>query len=177
MTQQLRCNTPRLKTERLQLRALQPADAPLMKLYVGDIRVAKNLSVVPHPYPDGAAEGFIAASLANDGPGVNWAITRAGEHELIGVIGLADKPDGLGLGYWLGAPFWGAGLMSEAVDAVVECCRAGGVPHLRSGAHQDNPASARILVKLGFQWTSAGQEYSIAQGQMVPFDHFRLDLE
>lgn len=177
MTQQMRCTTPVLKTERLCLRGLHMADAPLIKLYVGDNRVARNLSVVPHPYPDGAAEGFIAASMANEGAGMDWAITRAGEDELIGVIGLADKAEGLSLGYWLGAPFWGAGLMSEAAAAVVTCCRAGGVPHLLSGAHQDNPASARVLSKLGFQFVSAGQEYSLAQGQMVPFDHFRLDLE
>ena len=177
MTQHLRSITPVLHTERLTLRGLQMADAPLIKLYVGDFRVARNLTVVPHPYPAGAAEAFIGATIASEEPGMNWAITRAGENELIGVIGLAYKPEGLALGYWLGAPFWGAGLMSEAGAAVVSCCRAGGVPFVLSGAHQDTPASARVLSKLGFHFVASGQEYSLAQGHMVPFDYFRLDLE
>mgnify|MGYP003884442877 CR=1 FL=1 len=67
--------------------------------------------------------------------------------------------------------------MSEAGAAVVSCCRAGGVPFVLSGAHQDNPASARVLSKLGFHFVASGQEYSLAQGHMVPFDYFRLDLE
>lgn len=177
MTTQMRNCTPVLNTARLHLRALQMADAPLIKLFAGDYRVSRHLAVVPFPYPDGAAEGFIAATLADEGAGINWAITRRGDAELIGVIGLAEKPEGMALGYWLAPQFWGAGLMSEAVAAVIACCRVGGVPHLLTNAHQDNAASARVLTKAGFRWTGAGQDYCLAQNKMVASDQFRIDLE
>jgi len=177
MTQHIRCTTPVMNTARLHMRGLQLHDAPLLKLFAGDLRVSRHLAVVPYPYPDGAAEGFIAASMAHEGAGLNWAITLQGGAELIGVIGLADKVEGLGLGYWLAPQFWGAGLMGEAVAAVVTCCRAGGVPHLSASAHQDNPASARVLQRAGFVWEGAGQEYCLAQNSMVDSDKFRLNLE
>lgn len=177
MTQHIRSITPVLNTTRLHLRGLTLADAPLITMFAGDLRVSKHLAVVPHPYPEGAAEGFIAATLANEGPGLNWAITRKGDAELMGVIGLVEKPEGMALGYWLAPPFWGAGLMSEAVAAVVSFCRIGAVPLLLASAHQDNPASARVLQKSGFNWVGSGQDYCLAQGRMVASDYFRFVLE
>ncbi len=97
-----------IKTDRLLLRPLGPADAPALVPLIGDYEVSRWLSVVPHPYTLADGETFVREIA---GP---WdrAITLAGE--LIGVVGISG-----GLGYWLGRPFWGHGYMSEAAAALV----------------------------------------------------------
>jgi len=50
-----------LTTPRLRLRPLRPADAPRVQALCGNWNVARMLARVPHPYPDGLAEAWIAA--------------------------------------------------------------------------------------------------------------------
>jgi ribosomal-protein-alanine N-acetyltransferase len=51
---------PELNTDRLVLREFTPQDAPAVQRLVGEWEVARALAVVPHPYPDGMAEEWIA---------------------------------------------------------------------------------------------------------------------
>lgn len=69
---------------------------------------------------------------------------------LIGTVGLESTPHGLELGYVLARDRWGEGLMTEAASPVVEWARAR-PDRFRVGAycHVDNPASARVLEKVG----------------------------
>ncbi len=159
-------NGPEIKTERLTLRPLQAKDAPLCKLYVGDWRVAQNLAVVPHPYPDGAAESFIAYANAPETAEVIWAITK--EDQLIGVIGITPKESGAGnIGYWLAPQLWGGGLMSEALAPVVAYARAQGFKRLFAEVHQGNEASAKVLMKNGFSYIGEAETHSVPRGGMV----------
>ncbi len=89
-------------TERLHLRPVSPGDAPRIRRLAGDLAVARWLSRVPHPYPEGEAERFIEACI--DEAARAWAVERRSEPGLIGIIGI-DGPAGReNLGYWLGAP-------------------------------------------------------------------------
>ena len=81
-----------LATDRLILRPLVPEDADALHRLVNDWEVARNLAVVPFPYPRELADDWIQStrrSLA-DGSAYQLAITgREGEHEiLVGVVGL-----------------------------------------------------------------------------------------
>lgn len=166
---------PILKTDRLTLRALTAADAPLISLYVGDKRVAKHLDVVPHPYPDGAADSFIAFANNPETTETVWAIAK--DDQLIGAISLAPKEDGVGnIGYWLAPQLRGGGLMPEALAGVIDHARAAGFCQLTASVHQDNEASSKVLMKNGFDYIGDSEAFSISNNAMVPRWDYRLAL-
>ena len=109
---------PILETPRLTLRALRNSDAGLTSLYTSDLRVARMTSRIPHPNPPGAVEAFIAHANAPTTQETTWAIdaSKGFGTELVGVISIDDDGD---IGYWVAPFFWGLGLASEALDAVV----------------------------------------------------------
>jgi len=157
-------------TARLQLRPLRAGDAARMTMLIGNWNVARMLSQVPHPYLLADAEAFIASRVAPGRVGSGLATfaieTAAG---LIGVVGIDRRARGATLGYWLGEPFWGRGLMSEAAGAMVGWYfnQDTGEP-LASGAFADNYASLRIQEKLGFETVDFGRQHSRARGRDAP---------
>ena len=139
-----------LTTKRLTLRAFTIADAPDVQRLAGAHEVALNTLHIPHPYPDGAAEAWIAKQ--GDGSEIVFAIDA--DHRLIGAIGLV--PDRLNnraeLGYWIGVPFWGKGYASEAAAAIVQLgFETEGFHRIFAQVFARNPASARVLQKIGMQ--------------------------
>jgi RimJ/RimL family protein N-acetyltransferase len=148
-------------TERLLMRPLADTDAPIMERLAGDERVARFTARIPHPYPQGAAAKTIAEAnrQVESGTAQLFAITlKEDPASLIGMIGLEDIGDGqIEIGYWLGVPYWGRGLMSEAAKAVA----AFGLkwrPEATIVTHTfpENVASQRVLEKAGFVRRGAG---------------------
>lgn len=168
-------NGPEIKTERLTLRPLLDSDAANISLFVGDKRVAMNLAVVPHPYPDGAAESYIGYVRAVETKEVVWAMDKGGA--LIGVIGITPKEGGIGnIAYWLAPQLWGGGFASEALKVVVEYARAAGFARLSASVHQGNDGSAKVLMKNGFSYISESETHSIPRGGMVKAWEYEQDL-
>ena len=86
-----------LRTERLLLRPIEDDDAPAIRRYAGDERVARYTANVPHPYPDDGVERLLAGwrSKENADGGRIFAICRQDyRRELIGVISLDENEDG-----------------------------------------------------------------------------------
>ena len=83
------------------------------------------------------------------------------------MIGANKKKSGrFEIGYWLGRPFWGDGLATEAARAFTEEARALGP--LEACHFVDNPASGRVLEKVGFAYTGEVEEhFSLARGLKV----------
>ena len=74
---------------------------------------------------------------------------------VIGSIGFGRR-DPLGdpeFGYWIARSHWGNGYATEAGRAVSEIARALGYRRLAAGHYVDNPASGRVLRKIGFRPT------------------------
>ncbi len=164
---------PVLKTARLKLRAPRHGDVPAIVALAGDRRVAENTARIPHPYSAADAEAIVAAINQKGGETV-FAIELDGA--LVGMCGLEPRPDGAELGYWLGVPFWGQGLATEAARAVIDYGFATfGHEVLSSGARVSNPASRRVLEKCGFQWTGVRLCRIRAINSAAPIDRFRLD--
>lgn len=165
---------PVLETERLTLRAPRHEDVKAIAVLANDRRIAENTARIPHPYRIADAEQFVA--------GVN---RRAGEAcfvlmldgTLVGACGIDPRgDDGVELGYWLGAGYWGRGLMTEAARAVIDYA-FGDLRHesLQAGARVSNPASRRLLEKCAFQWTGVRLTRIRAIHSAAPVDRFRLD--
>jgi ribosomal-protein-alanine N-acetyltransferase len=138
-----------IRTARLVLRALEPRDAARISLLAGDFEVASMTGTIPHPYTKEMAAEWIASALQGE-EGTVLAIER--EAALIGCVGYReDEKGGAELGYWIGKPYWGMGYATEAAAAMVTYAfQDGGLNYLISGHFADNPASARIIAKLGF---------------------------
>jgi 8-oxo-dGTP diphosphatase len=175
-----------LATERLVLRTLMPEDAEAMHRLVNDWEVARNLAVVPFPYPRELADDWIAStrrSLA-EGGGYQLAITgREGEHEiLVGAVGLRiDAAERCGrLGYWVGRRFWGHGVATEAAGRLARWALANlDLDRLEASVITDNPASAAVLRRIGFRQAGEGKHEFLARGGEHPvwrFEATRDDL-
>jgi RimJ/RimL family protein N-acetyltransferase len=81
------------------------------------------------------------------------------------------------MGYWIARPFWGRGFASEACTALIDIARALGLPRLEASHFIDNPASARVLDKLGFESLGIiAPRMSCARGEEVPARLMRLRL-
>ena len=164
-----------IETKRLSLRRPQASDAGPLSLYAGDIRVAQFLEHVPHPYPDGAAEAFIARSLSAEATEHVWVMDalKIDGPEFIGVIGV-KKSAHLQLGYWVGPPFWNTGYASEAAQAVVGAVRATGAERLTARVVDENEASSHVLVNAGFRETGKADFFVVAAGRALPHRLFTL---
>lgn len=168
--------TETLQTDRLILRPLRASDAGPLTLHASDKRVARMTTAIPHPYPPGAAEAFIEATIKGRRGEEVWAIdaTPSDGEELIGVIGFQSGPSGLG--YWVGPPYWGAGFATEAVRALsVHLFQARGISALDAIVFSDNAASAAVVKKVGFAEIGRTRVYSVARGETVASQVFRLE--
>jgi RimJ/RimL family protein N-acetyltransferase len=101
------------------------------------------------------------------------------KREAIGAVTLeARGQDRLTLGYALAPEFWGKGLASEAVEAMVE---AGFVLtnaiEVVASARVENTASRRVIEKAGLQFSGTGLQGAPARGGMVSCDRFGLTRE
>lgn len=160
---------PVLHTNRLVLRMPVEQDIPTIIVIVGDWEVASRLARVPHPYTEEDARFFLNEIAPAE---LTWAIVERASQEMVGVIGLArraDSPGALELGYYVARPHWGRGFATEA-GAVVVAYGAGlvGQPQLKSGYFSDNPASGRVLEKLGFTILHASERPCLATDGMKP---------
>lgn len=169
--------TDTLRTARLTLRPLDPADAPFIEAQCGAWDVARMLRVVPYPYPPGMAADYIRRMRAPDAAERAFALdaTVSGGEPILGVLTLKPVEGGVRLGYWLGRPWWGLGYMSEAVSAALDAAFAEpGVAAAEAGVFSDNPASRRLLERLGFVFDSVEDVWNLARGETAPYHLGRL---
>ncbi|MFD1331654.1 GNAT family N-acetyltransferase [Methylopila musalis] len=156
----------------VRLRRLAPADAPAIAEGLSDFEVARNLGRVPHPYTLADAEAWFA------GPAQDPDALRAGlsvNGALAGMVSLDPVGGAMQLGYWLAKPFWGRGIATQAVGAFVDfafaATRLGAVEALHM---VDNPASGRLLRRLGFAPCGVTRERSLARRATVEHTLSRL---
>jgi RimJ/RimL family protein N-acetyltransferase len=168
----------RLESRRLWLRWPTLADANAITRFVSVKEVAEMTGRIPHPYPPGEAEKRIFQARKDNATGTGWRLALALKgrpQDLIGLIGVNDLGDAAELGYWLGQPYHGQGLMTEAVQTVVTALfTLADFTSVAAGARVINPASARVLTKNGFAPEGSAMSPAPARGGPVPVDLFRL---
>ena len=160
---------PILTTARLTLRPFRPADAADVRRLAGEREVAYNTLTIPHPYPEGAAEEWIASHPPAFVAGTRavFAITQTQDAGLVGAIGLEIAPadQRAELGYWVGIPWWNRGYATEAGRAVLEYGFGPlGLHRIMARHFVRNPASGRVLEKLGMQREGVLRHHALKWG-------------
>lgn len=158
------------RTERLLLRPGWAEDAPALAKAIADETIVRNLSTAPWPFALRDAEAFLAAPRDPVLPSLLIFERTPGEPALAGACGLGRRPSGnIELGYWIARPFWGRGFATEAGMALVDIAKALGLQRLEASHFLDNPASGRVLEKLGFEATGMiAPRLSCARGEEFP---------
>lgn len=161
---------PALITHRLVLRAWMPGDEESLVKYANNRKVSIHLrDRFPHPYTLKDAQGWIAFAGSAQ-PIINFAVELDGQ--AVGGIGLMPGEDvfrrSAEIGYWLGEPFWGQGLMVEAVQAVTKYAFEHlDFVRLHAGVFDWNPSSARVLEKAGYVLESRMKKAVFKDGQFL----------
>ena len=105
-----------------KLRTFNLDDIGSLTKYANNFKIANNLTnQFPHPYNRENAESFIHMA-SKDNPNRIFAIEVNGEAS--GGIGLHPQSDihikNVELGYWLAEPYWGKGIMTDAIKQMVD---------------------------------------------------------
>ena len=150
-----------MQTERLILRRWNEGDAEDLYKYASDPDVGpiagwpvhksveESLSVIRNVF---SASECYAICLKEDGKAIG-----AIELKLNGHTDMTERDDECEIGFWLGKPFWGRGIMPEAVREMLrhafEDC---GMNKVWAGYYEGNEKSRRVQEKCGFkfQWKS-----------------------
>ncbi|GLQ17511.1 GNAT family N-acetyltransferase [Maritalea porphyrae] len=143
----------RFLTDTLELRPIELADLADLVQLANNKKLADVLARLPHPYTSEDGLYFIN-DHANGTDERVWAICKR-KGPMMGVVGIAQNADGQGeLGYWLGEEFWGQGIGSQAIGALMDEFDIA-VPELELHARclKSNLASKALLEKVGFEVT------------------------
>jgi RimJ/RimL family protein N-acetyltransferase len=169
---------PTLETSQLILRPFQLEDAAIVQSLAGVWEVADTTANMPHPYEDGMAESWIAGHEESfkARETVTFAITLAATNDLLGAIGLTLDQGYQGeLGYWIGVPYWGKGYCTEAGRAVLAFAFQDlNLQRIHARAFKRNPASARVLQKLGLTYEGTRRQHVLKWGRPEDVDLYGL---
>jgi ribosomal-protein-alanine N-acetyltransferase len=153
-----------------RVRDIRLTDAPSIARHVNDRRISINLrDRVPYPYRLEDAEQFLASVCAG-APRTVFAIEVDGE--AVGCIGieLGDDIERITakIGYWLGQPYWGRGIMPAAVRvATLHAIVTIGVCRVHAFVFARNTASARVLEKAGYVYEGRLRRCVIKEGEIL----------
>ncbi|ODU63181.1 MAG: hypothetical protein BGO97_03495 [Micrococcales bacterium 70-64] len=143
-----------LTTPRLVLDQPTLADVELIAKYCSDPLFEQYMNT-PWPYERKHALHFVESYVPigwEDDREFTWAIRADGE--FVGVVGYREETRDIG--YWLGAPHRGAGIMTEAATAVVDWLFEQGRSEIAWECIPGNTASASVARKLGFAFAGEG---------------------
>jgi len=160
-----------------KIRSFRKSDAAALVGYGNNRNVSRYLrDSFPYPYRKSDAEGWLRY-VANEEPESNFAI--ADSTELIGGIGLRFQGDvyrcGAELGYWLGEPHWGKGIVSAAVKVFVGYAfETFEIERLWATVYEGNVPSARVLEKAGFEREGILRRSVIKENQIFDSSMYAL---
>lgn len=166
-----------METERLILRPWQESDAEALYKYAKDPEIGPAADWPPHTSVEDSLEVIRTVFSAPE----TYAVVLKETGEPVGSIGLlfgegshvaGILPDEAEIGYWTGKPYWGRGLMPEAVRCILHRCFTDMDIKAVWGAYYDgNTKSRRVMDKCGFRFhhTEAGKMSSLGD---VRTEHF-----
>ena len=143
------------QTKRLLLRPWRTEDAEILYEYASDPEIGPLCGWKPH---ESVAESRVVIETVLKKP-MTWAVCVDGRP--VGSVGLfptdqaaialpAPEPE---VGYWIGRPFWGRGLIPEAVFCLQRYAfEQLGAPAMWCASFEGNRNSRRVQEKCGFRY-------------------------
>ncbi|WP_211336795.1 GNAT family N-acetyltransferase [Rhodovulum iodosum] len=162
-----------METPRLRLGPIGQDDLPALIEIGAHPLVAPMMGSITVPWPETAARLWVERGRFR-----GWPRFRLGIYEkaggLVGAAGLGGAP--VSLAYFLGPDHWGRGYATEAARGLIGAVfdRFSKLDLIAADCFADNPASARVLEKLGFERTGTGTGHSLARLEPAPNIHYRL---
>ena len=165
-----------IRTDRLFLRPTCGSDVDRVFEIQADWDVTRMLSMTPFP-PDRQEINAWFADHERQwlaGEAYRFAVTL--ESRMIGLVDIDAIAEREGsLGYWLDRTAWGNGYAFEAAQAVTRFAFGDlGLDGLRARHAHDNPASGRVLAKLGFTRLDTVRLFSRARGESIEQYRYKL---
>ncbi len=160
------------ETERLILRRWEERDAESLFQYASDPDVGPIAGWPPHRSLQESLD--VIRNVFNGREA--YAVCLKADNRAIGAIelklnghtDLTDRDDECELGYWLGKPFWGQGLIPEAAKEMLRhAFEEIGMTKVWAGYYEGNARSKRVQEKCGFryQWRSEGIDVPLMHEQ------------
>jgi len=154
---------PTLETGRLILKPLTLEDEEAIEDLLKDPRIARMTTSISFPNPKGETLAFLKRVIDPENLDITWSIRM--NERVLGVITLRGSGE---MGYWLGPEHWGAGIMTEAGEAVITHAIERGDTRVHAQHFFDNPASGRVMEKLGMTRIGEGTRmFSKARNETV----------
>ena len=165
-----------LKTERLILRPWRESDAESLYEYAKNPQIGPIAGWQPHTSVENSRE-IIKTVLSAD---ETYAVCLKEDNRAIGGIGLMigqlsniKLPDDEGeIGYWIGVPFWGRGLIPEAAKEII---RRGfedlALETIWCGYFDGNNKSKRVQEKCGFTYHHTNKDIYWERTDSVLTEH------
>lgn len=168
-----------LHTARLLLRPLRRDDIPALLPLIGAREVAATTLRIPHPYTPADADRFLEYTdqVWEKGEGARFGVFLRDGERLLGGIGLQANREHrhAELGYWIGVPFWGQGYCTEAVRELLKYgFEVLELQRIFATHFVNNPASGRILQKLGMQHEGTLRRHILKWGEYLDVELYAL---
>ena len=157
----------RIIGERVILRRLRMSDADAITEYCKDLMLSRYTQNIPYPYKKKDAVWFVnhCAKEWKNKTGFVYAIEF--QKKPIGVISLYPRgSDSAEMGYWVGRPYWGQGVTTEAAKLVLkEGFNLLKLHKIYATHHPKNPASGKVMQKIGMKYEGLLREHVKAKGK------------
>jgi len=153
-----------------EVRSWRHSDIDALPRHANNRKIAHNLrDMFPHPYTRNDAVAFIEHALRSETETM-FAIVVDGE--IAGGIGFGLHQDvervSAEIGYWLGEPFWGRGIVTEALRAVTRyAIETHRLTRVYALPFAWNDASFRVLEKAGYVREARLECSALKEGQII----------
>jgi len=170
MRVELPASFPVLESERLKLRAFEDRDVARLVHTCAPKNVAQNTRTLPHPFTEKDARDFLerCAREYAEGKFICWAACRKPDGLLVAHVGMRTNRahNNAELGYIVAPDEQGKGYATESALAAIRWAFGpAGLHRVEAGWYPHNPASGRVLEKLGFTREGMVREAALRFGQ------------
>lgn len=160
-----------LETERLWLRKVEQTDASFILEFFSNDEATKYMLYHFYTLDEVQEQMDYYENQYKNETGCYWLMQHKKTNESIGVVGLHNiqKEHRKGeIGFWILPKFGSKGYTTEAAKAVVDCCfNSLNFNRVEATVETENPASIKVIQKLGFTHEGTFKEYEMNNGKFI----------